>query len=47
MDAGSAKRPAGGRITLIAPPDIYTAKLTVSGKDYVQKLTVLTIRIRW
>jgi hypothetical protein len=34
-------RPAGGRMTMLAPPGVYTIKLTVGGKDFKQNLTVL------
>ena len=34
-------RPGGGLIMLLAMPGVYTVKLTVDGKDYTQKLTVL------
>ena len=34
-------RLAGGRVTLMAPPGVYTVKLTAGGKDLTQKLTVL------
>ncbi len=34
-------RQAGGRMTLLASPGVYTIKLTVGGKDYTQRLTVL------
>jgi photosystem II stability/assembly factor-like uncharacterized protein len=34
-------RTAGGRITLLAPPGIYTVRLTVADKDYTRKLTVI------
>ena len=34
-------RPAGGRMTLLAPPGVYTIKLTAGGKDFTQKLTVI------
>ncbi len=34
-------RRAGGRMTLLAPPGVYTVKLTAGGKEYTQKLTVL------
>ena len=34
-------RPGGGRINLLAMPGVYGVKLTVDGKDYTQKLTVL------
>jgi photosystem II stability/assembly factor-like uncharacterized protein len=34
-------RPAGGRMTMLAPPGVYTIKLTVGGKDFMQNLTVL------
>jgi photosystem II stability/assembly factor-like uncharacterized protein len=34
-------RTAGGRMTILAPPGVYTIKLTVGGKDFLQKLTVL------
>ena len=34
-------RPGGGRMTLLASPGVYTVKLSVGGKDYTQKLTVI------
>ena len=34
-------RPAGGRISLLAPPGTYTVKLSADGQDYTQKLTVI------
>ena len=34
-------RTAGGRMTMLAPPGVYTIKLTVGGKDFKQNLTVL------
>ena len=34
-------RRAGGRMTLLASPGVYTVKLTVDGKEYTRKLTVL------
>ena len=34
-------RPAGDRIELLAPPGVYTVKLSVGGQDYTQKLTVI------
>ena len=34
-------RTAGGRIQILAPPGVYTVKLTASDKEYTQKLTVI------
>ena len=34
-------RPAGGRITLLAPPGTYTVKLAFDGQEYAQSLTVI------
>lgn len=36
-------RPAPGttRISVLAPPGSYTVRMTVDGKDYTQKLTVI------
>jgi photosystem II stability/assembly factor-like uncharacterized protein len=38
---GTRPSPGGGRISVLAPPGAYTVKMTVDGKDYTQKLTVL------
>ena len=34
-------RPAGGRIQILAPPGVYTVKLSVGGQEYTQKLTLI------
>jgi photosystem II stability/assembly factor-like uncharacterized protein len=34
-------RAAGGRIQILAPPGVYSVKLSVGGQDYTQKLTVI------
>jgi hypothetical protein len=38
---GTRPAPGGGRISVLAPPGAYTVKMTVDGKDYTQKLTVI------
>lgn len=38
---GTRPAPGAARISVLAPPGPYTIKMTVDGKDYTQKLTVI------
>jgi photosystem II stability/assembly factor-like uncharacterized protein len=38
---GTRPAPGAPRISVLAPPGSYTVKMTVDGKDYTQKLTVI------
>jgi hypothetical protein len=38
---GTRPEPGATRISVLAPPGSYSVKMTVDGKDYTQKLTVL------
>jgi len=38
---GTRPAPGAARISVLAPPGSYTVKMTVDGKDYTQKLTVI------
>jgi photosystem II stability/assembly factor-like uncharacterized protein len=41
MQVGPEGRPAGGRLSLLAPPGAYTVKLTVGGEELTQPLKVV------
>jgi photosystem II stability/assembly factor-like uncharacterized protein len=38
---GTRPEPGGTRISVLAPPGSYTVKMTVDGKDFTEKLTVI------